>query len=319
MLPASSKKRALTWWNGEKRTRGNESTMSLSWDEMKRIMTDEFCPRNEMRKLEAEFWDLTQDSGENLAYTTRFQELSLLVPHMVTPLARGIEKYIGGLPMPLQDTVLGSNPSTLEDAIRLSAVLTDNHVKASTLSRKGTKKVVDKAATSVSDKDKEPESSRHDRKRKAQNFSAIIPAVPVTQVTPAGQIPRNYVGSFPQCPTCKYHHAPHAACRLCSKCGCYGHVVTTCRARTIVNQATQGNHPMPLAITYGRACYECGDPNHFRNQCPRLQNQGGPRGRAFNINTNKTPANDDTVNGTSLVLYLYTSVLFNIQNCVSFS
>ncbi|KAI3825163.1 hypothetical protein L1987_06639 [Smallanthus sonchifolius] len=300
-------KRALTWWNGEKRTRGNESAMSLSWDEMQRLMTDEFCPRNEMRKLEAEFWDLTQDSGENLAYTTHFQELSLLVSHMVTPLAREIEKYIGGLPMPLQDTVLGSNPSTLEDAIRLSAVLTDNHVKAGTLSRKGTKKAVDKAATSVSEKDKEPESSRHDRKRKAQNFAVVTPAVPVTQVTPAGQILKNYVGSFPQCPTCKYHHAPHATCRLCSKCGRYGHVVTTCHARTIVNQATQGNHPMPLTVTYGRACYECGDPNHFRNQCPRLQNQGGPHGRAFNINANEAPANDDTVNGTflcSLSLYI---------------
>ncbi|KAI3732725.1 hypothetical protein L1987_63932 [Smallanthus sonchifolius] len=83
-----------------------------------------------MKKLEAEFWDLAQDSGENLAYTTRFHELSLLVPHMVTPLARGIEKYIGGLPMKIQDTVLGRNPATLEDAIRLSATLTDNHVKA---------------------------------------------------------------------------------------------------------------------------------------------------------------------------------------------
>ncbi|KAI3806756.1 hypothetical protein L1987_22670 [Smallanthus sonchifolius] len=289
-------KQALTWWNVEKRTRGNKSAMSLSWDEMRQLMTDEFCPRNEMRKLEAEFWDLTQDSGENLAYTTRFQELSLLVPHMVTPLARRIEKYIGGLPMPIQDTVLGSDPSTLGDAIHLSAVLTDNHVKAGTLSRKSTKKVVDKAATPVSGKGEELKSSHHDRKRKAQNFTAIIPAVPVTQVTPAGQILRNYVGSFPQCPTCKYHHAPHAACRLCSKCGRYGHVVTTCRTRTIVNQATQGNHPMPLTVTYGRACYECGDPNHFRNQCPRLQNQGGPRGRAFNINANEAPANDDTVN-----------------------
>ncbi|KAI3821766.1 hypothetical protein L1987_09338 [Smallanthus sonchifolius] len=97
-------KRALTWWNGEKRTRGVER--------------------------------------DNLAYTTRFQELSLLVPHMITPLAREIEKYIGGLPMQIQDAVLGSNPPTLEAAIRLSATLSDNHVKVGTLSRKGSKKVV---------------------------------------------------------------------------------------------------------------------------------------------------------------------------------
>ncbi|KAI3688058.1 hypothetical protein L1987_81764 [Smallanthus sonchifolius] len=87
-------KRALTWWNGEKRNRGVDVTMALPWNEVKRLMTEEFCPRNEMKKLEAEFWDLTQDSGESLAYTTRFHELSLLVPHMVTPLTRCIEKYI---------------------------------------------------------------------------------------------------------------------------------------------------------------------------------------------------------------------------------
>ncbi|KAI3829671.1 hypothetical protein L1987_03799 [Smallanthus sonchifolius] len=146
-------KRALTWWNGEKRNRGVDVAMALPWDEVKRLMTEEFCPRNEVKKLEAEFWDLAQDSGENLAYTTRFHELSLLVPHMVTPLSRCIEKYIGGLPRQIQDTVLGRNPATLEDAIRLSATLTDNHVKARTLTKKGTKKVSDTATPSTHNKE----------------------------------------------------------------------------------------------------------------------------------------------------------------------
>ncbi|KAI3802060.1 hypothetical protein L1987_30184 [Smallanthus sonchifolius] len=51
-------KRALTWWNGEKRNRGVDIAMALPWDEVKRLMTEEFCPRNEVKKLEAEFWDL---------------------------------------------------------------------------------------------------------------------------------------------------------------------------------------------------------------------------------------------------------------------
>ncbi|KAD3069028.1 hypothetical protein E3N88_36908 [Mikania micrantha] len=140
-------KRALTWWNAEKRTRGSDAALTLTWSEVKQLMTDEFCPRNEMRKLEAEFWELKQDSGENLAYTTRFHELSLLVPHLVTPLSRAIEKYIGGLPMQIQDTVFGSKPTTLEGAIRLAASLTDNHVKDGTLIRKGVKKVETKANT----------------------------------------------------------------------------------------------------------------------------------------------------------------------------
>ena len=109
-------------------------------------MTTEFCPRSKMRKPEAEFWELKQDSGENVIYNSRFHELSLLVPHLVTPLERAIEKYIGGLPMQIQDTVYGSNPKTLEAAIRLSATLTDNHVKAGTLTRKEFKKTDTKAA-----------------------------------------------------------------------------------------------------------------------------------------------------------------------------
>ncbi|KAI3784173.1 hypothetical protein L1987_43267 [Smallanthus sonchifolius] len=182
-------KRALTWWNGEKGNRGIDVAMALPWDEVKRLMTEEFCPRNEVKKLEAEFWDLTQDSGENLAYTTRFHELSLLVPHMVTPLARCIEKYIGGLPRQIQDTVLGRNPATLEDAIRLSATLTDNHVKAGTLTKKGSKKVAETVTPPANNKEATTEPSRNNKKRKVRNFAVVTPAVPVNQVAPVVQAP----------------------------------------------------------------------------------------------------------------------------------
>ncbi|KAI3815589.1 hypothetical protein L1987_15263 [Smallanthus sonchifolius] len=177
-------KRALTWWNGEKRTRGVEVAMALPWDELKMIMTEEFCPRNEMKKLEAEFWDLTQDSGESLAYTNCFHELSMLVPHMVTPLSRCIEKYIGGLPRQIQDTVLGRNPANLEDAIRLAATLTDNHVKAGTLTKKGAKKVSDTTTPPTHVKEVQNEQYRNTRKRKAKKFAVVTPAAPINQVAP---------------------------------------------------------------------------------------------------------------------------------------
>ena len=105
-------KRALTWWNSEKRTRGADAALALSWEEFKTIMTEEFCPRNEIKKLEDEFYHLVQKSGDNMGYTTRFHELSILIPHMVTPLSRAIEKYIGGLPLPIKDTVMGSKPQS---------------------------------------------------------------------------------------------------------------------------------------------------------------------------------------------------------------
>ncbi|KAI3742315.1 hypothetical protein L1987_59995 [Smallanthus sonchifolius] len=229
------KKRALTWWDGEKRNRGVDVTMALPWDEVKRLMAEEFCPRNEMKKLDADFWDLTQHSGENLVYTTRFQELSLLVPHMVTPLNRCIEKYIGGLPMKIHDTVLEKNPTTLEDDVRLAATLTDNHVKAGTLTRKDVKKFTSPTTSSEPSKEDKPKPPHNNKKR---NFAVVTPAVPINQVAPLvqNQNKKPYVGNNPLCNTCNYHHFPNMPCRLCANCGRYSHVANTCQSGPPVGQ-----------------------------------------------------------------------------------
>ncbi|KAI3761819.1 hypothetical protein L1987_52241 [Smallanthus sonchifolius] len=79
----------------------------------------------------------------------------------------------------------------------------------------------------------------------------------------------------------------------------------------------QGNRPkVPAlpALANGRACFGCGDPTPFRNQCPRLANPNpnpGARGRAFNINANEAQANAEVVNGTFLVNQQYASILFD--------
>jgi hypothetical protein len=44
--------------NDEKRTRGLDAAMVLSWTEVKDLITREFCPCNEVKKLEVEFWEL---------------------------------------------------------------------------------------------------------------------------------------------------------------------------------------------------------------------------------------------------------------------
>ncbi|KAD5961446.1 hypothetical protein E3N88_12919 [Mikania micrantha] len=284
--------------------------MALTWDEFKQLMTEEFCPRNEMMKLESEFWNLKQDSGENLAYTNRHHELSLLVPHMVTPLSRAIEKYISGLPMQIQDTCYGSKPTTLEDAIRLAATLTDNHVRAGTLTRKGVKKVEAKSTNDEPSNGVNSESSNasksNKRKRNGQNFAVVtptIPAVPLNQQAPLNLNNKPYAGSQPLCNTCRLHHPQNRPCRVCNICGRYGHFAQTCRIGPPVQQgnqtqvARQTNQqpaaPAIPAITNGRACFECGDPNHFRNQCPRLagNNQGGAHARTFQLNVQDAQAN----------------------------
>ena len=330
-------KRALTWWNGVKRTRGLESAMAMLWAEFKDLMRREFCPRNEVMKLETEFWELKQNSGDNLGYTNRFQELSLLVPHMVTPYSRAIEKYIRGLPMQIQDSVWSRNPSMLEDAIRLAVTLTDNHVKEGTLTRKGEKKTHDKAATE-SNKEVKAESSKPRKKKQKKNTQtyaittpapqqplAIPPVFPqplqaIQPVFPQAPGRKPYTGPHPLCNRCTFHHPATSQCRQCTVCGRLGHLANTCKL-AMQPQAIQPLAAQPMVQpAIRRACFNCGDPNHFRDACPRLvivnnaqanQAYQGAQGRAFNINANQAQANNEVVNGTFLVNNRYASILFD--------
>nr|GFA16626.1 reverse transcriptase domain-containing protein [Tanacetum cinerariifolium] len=53
---------------------------------------DEFCPGHEMQKLESELWNHGMVRAGHAAYTDRFHELARLVPHLVTPKSRMIER-----------------------------------------------------------------------------------------------------------------------------------------------------------------------------------------------------------------------------------
>ncbi|GJU77944.1 putative reverse transcriptase domain-containing protein [Tanacetum coccineum] len=76
---------ALTWWNTQVQARGREAAMAMTWNEFKELLVEEFCPSNEMEKLENEFWNHKMVGANHAAYTDRFHELAKLVSHLVTP------------------------------------------------------------------------------------------------------------------------------------------------------------------------------------------------------------------------------------------
>jgi hypothetical protein len=238
-------KRALTWWNQEKLTRGMEAAHALAWADLKTLMLAEFCPRNEVKKLESEFWELKQESGNNAEYTTRFHELSLLVPRMVNPVSVAIEKYIDGLPPKIRDIVLSSKPSNLAEAVRLAASLTDNLVKDGELVRE--KKKVRKG-------NKEPVT----KKRKTEpirNFAATTPKPSQPYHPPnhgyQNQPRKPYLGPYPLCVICGYHHPANLVCRFCSNCNRFGHWIETCRSNPTPIFA-----PIPLNVIYPNQAQE---------------------------------------------------------------
>nr|GFA24455.1 hypothetical protein [Tanacetum cinerariifolium] len=74
---------ALTWWNSHKRTIGVDAAYAMKWAELMKLMTEVYCPRNEVQKMETELWNLTVKGNDLTAYIQRFQELILLCTRMV--------------------------------------------------------------------------------------------------------------------------------------------------------------------------------------------------------------------------------------------
>ncbi|GJU10485.1 putative reverse transcriptase domain-containing protein [Tanacetum coccineum] len=70
--------KALTWWNSQIRTLSREVAVSMSWNDFKFMMIQEFCPSHEMQKLESELWNHAMVGAGHAAYTDRFHELARL-------------------------------------------------------------------------------------------------------------------------------------------------------------------------------------------------------------------------------------------------
>ncbi|GKD70516.1 hypothetical protein Tco_1324606 [Tanacetum coccineum] len=63
------------------------------------------------------------------AYTDRFHELARLVPHLVTPESRMIERYVYGLAPQIRKMVAATEPKTIQKAVQIFCALTDKTVR----------------------------------------------------------------------------------------------------------------------------------------------------------------------------------------------
>ncbi|GJY33327.1 hypothetical protein Tco_0417796 [Tanacetum coccineum] len=93
---------ALTWWNSHVRTVGHDVAYAMTWTNLKKMMTDKYCPRGEIKKLEIEMM-FPEESDK-------------------------IEKYVGGLPDMIHGSVMASKPKTMQDAIEFATELMDKKI-----------------------------------------------------------------------------------------------------------------------------------------------------------------------------------------------
>ncbi|GKC37098.1 putative reverse transcriptase domain-containing protein [Tanacetum coccineum] len=176
----------------------------------------------------------------------RFHELARLVPHLVTPESRKIERYVYGLAPQIREMVAATEPL-------ISGALTDEAVRNGSI-----KKVKKRGNVGEPSRDR---SGRDDNKR-TRTGNAFS-----TTVNPIG---RENMGTWPKCTTCNSYHAPGGRCRTCFNCNRPGYLAKDCRG--VPRNANPVNARNPTV----KACYECGSTDHDHG------NQGNQAsGRAF--------------------------------------
>ncbi|GJY04706.1 putative reverse transcriptase domain-containing protein [Tanacetum coccineum] len=104
------------------------------------LTRDEFCPNNEMQKLETEFWFHAIVGASHTAYTDRFHELARLVPYLVSPENKRIERYIYGIIPQISGIVAVSEPKTIQSAILKAKMITDEAIRNGALNKNTKKK-----------------------------------------------------------------------------------------------------------------------------------------------------------------------------------
>nr|GEU42767.1 putative reverse transcriptase domain-containing protein [Tanacetum cinerariifolium] len=116
---------ALSWWNAYALPMGVDQANKITWTELKRLLTNKYCPRTEVRKMEEKVYNLIVKGNDLKTYVRRFQELAVLCPNMLPNTEKLLEAFIGGLPRSIKGNVTASKPQTLEEAINIAQRLID--------------------------------------------------------------------------------------------------------------------------------------------------------------------------------------------------
>ncbi|GJR68968.1 putative reverse transcriptase domain-containing protein [Tanacetum coccineum] len=280
-------------------TVSHDAAYAMTWADLRKKMTKKYCPRNEMKKLEAELWNLKVKGTDVIGYNQHFQELALLCVRMFPEESDKIERYVGGLPDMIHGNIVASKPKTMQEAVEMATKLMD-------------KKVITMAERQAENKRKFENTSRNNQNQQQQNKRQNTGRA----YTAGTGEKKPYGGSKPLCAKCNYHHDGPCAPK-CHKCNKVGHFARDCRS---VGNANNANNQRGTGSGQKPTCFECGVQGHFKRECPKLKNN---KNRGNQVGNDRAPAkvyvvghagtNPDSniVTGTFLLNNRYASILFD--------
>ncbi|GJW36787.1 reverse transcriptase domain-containing protein [Tanacetum coccineum] len=297
---------ALTWWNSHKRTIKAEAVFAMSWRELMKLMAEVYYPRNKIQKMEPELWNLTVKNNDLVAYTQRFQELTMMCTKMVPEEEDRVDKFIGGLPDNIQGNVIAAQPTRLQDAVRITNNLMDQKLKGYAI-----KNAKNKRRLEVNQRDNRGQQPPFKRPN--------VGGQNVARAYTAGNNERKaYNGPLPLCNKCKLHYEGPCTVR-CGKCNKVGHLTRDCKVTNSTTSTQRGQVVNQRVIT----CFECGRQGHYKSDYQKLKDQnrgnkarnkngvGEARGKSYVLGGGDANPDLNVVKGTFLLNNHYASILFD--------
>ncbi|GJY12652.1 putative reverse transcriptase domain-containing protein [Tanacetum coccineum] len=263
---------ALTWWNSHVKTVAHDVAYAIPWKTLKKMMTDKYCPRGEVKNLEVEMMFLEESDM--------------------------IEKYVGSLPDMIHGSVMATQPKIMQDAIEFATELKDK--KISTLVERQAENKRKFEDTSRNNQNQQQPFKRHNvarayttRPGDKKTYRGPKPLCPKCNYHHDGQC-------APKCTNCKrtghfyqnYRSQPATANNnqkaqgtnqrilTCFECGAQGHFKNNCPKLKNKNQGNQAGNGNAVA-------------------------------RAYAVGTARTNPNSNVVTGTFLLNNRYASILFD--------
>ncbi|GJR99545.1 putative reverse transcriptase domain-containing protein [Tanacetum coccineum] len=285
---------ALTWWNAHVKTTTPEAAHAMPWATLKKMMTDKYCPRGEIKKIETEMWNLKVKGTDVVAYSRRFQQLALMCSRMFPEEIDKIEKYIGGLPDMIHGSVKASKPKTMQEAIEFTTELMDEKTHAYAEHQAERKRNYD---------DLSKNNQNQQQQNKRQNIGHAY--------TAGNSDRKSYAGSKPLCSKCNYNHEGPCPPR-CNNYKKVGHLAKDCRSRPA--NANNKNRNNNNNNKKGNGFYECRAQGHFKRNCPKLRNND----RGNQAGNDRAPAKVSQIDITPSTLDHYYDVELADERIISF-
>nr|GEV47860.1 putative reverse transcriptase domain-containing protein [Tanacetum cinerariifolium] len=284
---ATFQDRALTWWNSQVATLGIKVVTRKTWAEMKVMMTKEFCPPEEIQKMEGELWNLKVKEMDISSYTTRFNELVKLCLGMVPTERKKVEAYIRGLSENIKGEVTSSEPTTLNKAMRMAHTLMEQKVKAIAEREADNKKRKwenfqggsnsgggnNNSNRNNNNYNNNRNNNQNQYRNPNRNYQNNQRQGNARAMTNVGNQNTNDARQNVKCNRCGMQHYGNCPIK-CNKCGKIGHKARDCWWKVVATGANAQS-----VVT----CYGCGEKGHIKTNCPARNNPGRnkARGQAY--------------------------------------